>query len=143
MTDLRLAVGTDATNAQAEAVLDVLDRTRVIVRVGDGLDPVAAIAAGALVSMVGRLHGNVEIDGDAPFELCGDGDEPERTARRLERLRGRERSRGVQPESREDRACTRGLVSDACGPVVPADTDVTRSGVGGHRGPQADAVTSR
>jgi hypothetical protein len=68
MTDLRLALGTDATNARAEAVLDALDRTRVIVRVGHGLDPVAAVAAGALVSMVGRLHGNMEIDGDAQ---CG------------------------------------------------------------------------
>jgi hypothetical protein len=61
-------VGTDATDAQAEAVLDALDRTRVIIRVGHRLDPVAAVAAGALVSMVGRLHGNVEIDGDA---RCG------------------------------------------------------------------------
>lgn len=65
MTDLRLAVGTDATSAGVERVIDALDATRVVVRVGDKLDPLAAVAASALVSMIGRIHAHVEVDGDA------------------------------------------------------------------------------
>lgn len=68
MSDLRLAVGTDNTTAAADNVLRALDEVRVIVRVDGRSDAFAASAAGALVSMLGRLHAHVEIDGDAD---CG------------------------------------------------------------------------
>lgn len=65
MTGMRLAVGTDHTSAAAEAVLRALDEVRIIVRVPNGADPFTAAAASALISMVGRLHAHVELDGDA------------------------------------------------------------------------------
>jgi hypothetical protein len=63
-----VSVGADSTDAQAEQVLSALDSKRVIVHLGAQLDPVAANAAAALVSMIGRIHAHVEVAGDA---ACG------------------------------------------------------------------------
>lgn len=68
MSDLRLALGVDSTSAAAARVTEALDGIRVVVRLCAGLDPQAAVAAAALISMVARLHAHVDIDGDA---LCG------------------------------------------------------------------------
>lgn len=69
MSDLRLALGMDTTSAAAAQVTAALDEVRVVVRLASGLDPRAALAAGALVSMVARLHAHVDIDGDASCDL--------------------------------------------------------------------------
>jgi hypothetical protein len=65
MTDRRLAVGTDHTQAEAQQVAGALDNTRVIIRIGPDVHGPAATAAGALVSMLARLHPHIDIDGDA------------------------------------------------------------------------------
>jgi hypothetical protein len=64
----RLTTGTDSTGAHAEQVLAALDSRRIIVRLGAHLDPVAASAAAALISMLARVHAHVELSGDA---VCG------------------------------------------------------------------------
>ncbi|MBW3665862.1 MAG: hypothetical protein KY469_22490 [Actinobacteria bacterium] len=69
MSDLRLALGMDTTSAAAAQVTAALDEVRVVVRLASGLDPRAALAAGALVSMVARLHAHVDIDGDASCDV--------------------------------------------------------------------------
>lgn len=61
----RITIGAQQTPAAANQVAAALDDVRIIVRVAPGLDPIAAVAAGALVSMVSRVHHHVEIDGDA------------------------------------------------------------------------------
>src|SRR4051812_718449 len=61
----RITIGAQQTPTAADVVAAALDEVRVIVRIAPGLDPVAASAAGALVSMVSRIHHHVELDGDA------------------------------------------------------------------------------
>lgn len=61
----RITIGSQQTPAVADQIAAALDETRLIVRVAPRLDPIAAAAAGALVSMVSRVHHHVELDGDA------------------------------------------------------------------------------
>lgn len=68
MNEARLALGVDHTSAAAARVTEALDEIRVVVRLARGLDPHAAVAAGALLSMLARLHAHIDIDGDA---ACG------------------------------------------------------------------------
>lgn len=65
MSDLRIALGIGTTSAAADRVSEALDEVRVVVRLAPGLDPHAAAAAAALMSMLARLHAHVVVDGDA------------------------------------------------------------------------------
>lgn len=67
-TDPRLSIGTQATAAGADAVRAALDGLRPVVRVEPALPPLAANAAGALLSMLLRVHPHTELEGDA---VCG------------------------------------------------------------------------
>lgn len=66
--DPRLGIGTQATAAGADAVRAALDGLRPVVRVESTLPPLAANAAGALLSMLLRVHPHTELEGDA---VCG------------------------------------------------------------------------
>jgi hypothetical protein len=61
----RITIGSQQSPTAADRVAAALDEVRIIVRIAPGLDPIAAAAAGALVSMVSRIHHHVELDGDA------------------------------------------------------------------------------
>jgi hypothetical protein len=67
-TDPRLSIGTQATAAGAGAVREALDGLRPVVRVEPTLPPLAANAAGALLSILLRVHPHTELEGDAE---CG------------------------------------------------------------------------
>lgn len=58
----------DGVAGQAEAALAALDSVRVVIRLGQRLNPTAARAAFALLAMLRRLHAHVELDGDARLE---------------------------------------------------------------------------
>ncbi len=63
-----MALGIGTTLSAGKHVREALDEVRVVVRLAAGLDPRAAVAAAALVSMLARLHAHVVVDGDAS---CG------------------------------------------------------------------------
>ncbi len=67
-TDPRLSIGTQATAAGADTVRTALDGLRPVVRVERTLPPLAANAAGALLSILLRMHPHTELEGDA---ACG------------------------------------------------------------------------
>jgi len=82
MTDdprLRLVTGTDLAS-QGTAVLEALDRVRVIIRTAG-----PATATGVLISLAARLFSHIELDGDAELDLPGS--RPPTLSAQLDRLK--------------------------------------------------------
>jgi hypothetical protein len=65
MIDPRVSLGQGLVLDAGTSVLGALDRVRPIIRLGDGLDPNAATAAGALYSLLVRLYPHTVLHGDA------------------------------------------------------------------------------
>lgn len=64
-SDPRVNLGAGLPDGASDEVLGALDRVRIVIRLGAELTGPAANAAGALVSMLSRVHPHVRVEGDA------------------------------------------------------------------------------
>src|ERR1700728_859602 len=67
MTDPRVAFAVGVAEGAEAEILGMLDRVRPIIRLGEGIGPVAATPVGALLSMLVRVFPHTALAGDAPM----------------------------------------------------------------------------